>query len=118
MLKIKRYDILLVDFYGNIGSEQGGKRPAVVVQNNVGNTYSTTTLVIPLTSKQNKHLIPTHTLVRKGRGTGLKVDSVVLGEQMRAIDEQRVIKKIGSVTNQDEIQAIRNVYLNNMEYGE
>ena len=59
-MKIKRGDILLVFLNPSVGSEQGGKRPVVVIQNNIGNKYSPTIIVAPITSKQNKAKLPTH----------------------------------------------------------
>ena len=67
MFKVKRYDILLVDFGNNaINSEQTGIRPTVVIQNNIGNYYIHTTIVIPLTSQHKNLGQSTHTLIRQG----------------------------------------------------
>ena len=85
---LKRYDIVLVDFGLNvIDSEQGGIRPAVIIQNDVGNFYSSTTIVMPLTSQVKNLNQPTHTLIEKGNDKGLVEDSMVLGECMRQISE-------------------------------
>lgn len=109
-MDIRRYDIVQADLGQVIGSEQGGIRPVLVVQNDRGNIFSTTTIVIPLSSKLKSLNQPTHTLIRKSVDTGLKTDSVLLGEQMRVISNQRIIRKIGTVTNQKEIQEIKRVY--------
>lgn len=92
-MTIKRGDILLVDFEGAKCSEQGGIRPALVIQNDIGNRYSPTTVVCPITSRDKK-LLPTHMEIDTEE-SGLKMKSVVLFEQIRTIDKSRVIKKIG-----------------------
>ena len=98
----KRGDILLVNFGETIGSEQGGTRPALIIQNDKGNLYSTILQVAPITSQQKKDM-PTHMTLDES--CGLKCKSTVLFEQSRAIDKQRVIKFIGHVdlekTNSD-----------------
>ena len=110
-MDIRKYDIVQADL-GNItiGSEQGGKRPVLVVQNDRGNFFSTTTIVIPLSSKIKSLHQPTHTLIHKSNDTGLKTDSILLGEQMRVISSKRIIRKIGSVTDENERKEIRRVY--------
>lgn len=109
-MDIRRYDIVQADLGQVVGSEQGGIRPVVIIQNNVGNINSNTTIVMPLTSKLKALSQPTHTLIRKSIETGLKTDSILLGEQMRVISNQRIIKKIGTVTNKKEQKEIRRVY--------
>lgn len=70
-IKFEKFDIVMVDFGDNtIGSEQGGKRPAIIVQNDIGNHFAATTIVIPFSTKLKKINQPTHTLIKKGRGTG------------------------------------------------
>lgn len=113
----KRYDIVMVDFGVNtIGSEQGYTRPALIVQNNQGNSFSSCTIVIPFSHVIKGLHIPTHTIIKKGVEKGLKVDSVLLGEQIRAISKQRIIKKIGTITDENEKKEIRRVY--NANFGE
>lgn len=110
----KRFDIVMVDFGGNtIGSEQGYTRPALIVQNNQGNSFSSCTIVIPFSHVLKGLHIPTHALIKKGAEKGLKVDSVLLGEQIRVISEKRIIKKIGSITDKNEQREIRRVYAAN-----
>lgn len=109
-MDIRRYDIVKADLSGAVGSEQGGVRPVLIVQNDVGNIHSCTTIVIPLTSKIKNLNQPTHTLIRSNTFTGLKEDSMVLGEQMRVISNQRIINKIGTVTDENERKEIRRVY--------
>lgn len=112
----KKYDVVLVDFGSNyIDGEQGGIRPAVIVQNNLGNIYSSTTIVMPVTSKIKKVNQPTHTLLRKNRNNGLSEDSMVLGECMRQISKKRIIKSIGTIQDKTFRDGIRRAYFANWE---
>lgn len=109
-MDIRRYDIVKANLSGAIGSEQGGIRPVLVIQNDVGNIYSCTTIVIPLTTKIKNLNQPTHTLIQKSVDSGLREDSMLLGEQMRVISNERIICKIGTVTNKEERESIKRVY--------
>lgn len=110
-MEFKRYDIVQADLSGTVGSEQGGIRPVLIIQNDIGNRYSQTTIGIPFSTKVFKNPNqPTHTLIKSSADTGLKVDSVLLGEQMRVISNQRIKKKIGTVTDENERSEIRRVY--------
>lgn len=118
-VKIKRFDVVLVDF-GNdiIGSEQGGIRPAVVVQNDDGNLHSSTTIVMPLTKNITKNSKqPTHALLYKKEGNGLRVNSMILGECIRQISEKRILKHLGSITNDNQRKDIKKVYDANFGMG-
>lgn len=113
-MEVKRYDIVQADLSGSIDSEQGGVRPVLIIQNDVGNLHSSMTIVMPFSTKIFKNPNqPTHTLIKKSAGTGLKKDSILLGEQMRVISKRRIIKKIGSVTDIIERKEIRRVYESN-----
>ena len=112
-MDIRRYDIVQADLGQVVGSEQGGIRPVLIIQNDIGNIHSCTTIVIPLSSRLKSLNQPTHTLIRKSIDTGLKTDSVLLGEQIRVISNQRIIKKIGTVTDNNERMEIRRVYAAN-----
>lgn len=90
---IKKGDILLANLDGTIGSEQSGVRPCLVVQNDVGNKYSPTTIIAPLTSKAKKSTQPTH--VEIGERFGLTECSIALMEQLRTIDRERIICQVG-----------------------
>ena len=79
-----------------VGSEQGGIRPVLVIQNDVGNRYSPTVIVLAVTGQINKTRLPTHVPVAAGN-TGLQKDSVVLAEQIRTLDKRRLREKIGSL---------------------
>lgn len=92
----KRGGIYLAELDGGVGSEQAGRRPVVIIQNDVGNAYSTTLIVAAVTSGiEGKFKMPTHYHI--GRSCGLYKDSVVLLEQIRTIDKSRIIHYIGQV---------------------
>lgn len=93
---IKRGDIFYADLSPVVGSEQGGIRPIVVLQNNVGNKYSPTVIVSAITSQINKAKIPTHVEL-KANEYNLPKDSVLLLEQIRTIDKKRLKQKVGSL---------------------
>ncbi|MBQ7717789.1 MAG: type II toxin-antitoxin system PemK/MazF family toxin [Clostridia bacterium] len=93
---VKRGDIYYADLSPVIGSEQGGIRPVLVVQNNVGNKYSPTVIAAAITSQINKAKLPTHIEV-DAQSYGLSKDSVILLEQVRTIDKKRLKEKIGSI---------------------
>ena len=113
----KRYDVVLVNFGENtIDSEQAGTRPAVIIQNDTGNYYSKTTIVMPLSSKSKNPKQPAHTLIKKGRDKGLTKDSMLLGECMRQVSEKRIQKYLGKITDNNEKAEIRRVY--NANFGE
>ena len=86
-------------YYANLspsqGSEQGGFRPVIILQNNTGNRHSPTTIIAPLTTKLGKKLLPTHIELREG--CGAPADSLVLLEQSRTIDKMRLSNKLGVV---------------------
>ncbi|MEG0074160.1 MAG: type II toxin-antitoxin system PemK/MazF family toxin [Clostridia bacterium] len=90
---IKRGEIYYADLKPVIGSEQDGVRPVVIVQNDVGNKYSPTVIILPITSQQ-KAKLPTHIKVEGGK-YGLPKNSVILAEQIRTIDKIRLKEKIG-----------------------
>lgn len=94
MVIVKRGDILYADLSPVIGSEQGGVRPVLVIQNDVGNKYSPTVIISAITSQINKAKLPTHVEISAPE-YGLPKDSVVLLEQIRTIDKKRLREKIG-----------------------
>lgn len=97
--QIKKGDIVILNFNHSIGSEQGEIRPAVVLQNNISNKYSPTTIVAPLTSQFFKKNYPTNVFVSK-EVSGLKKDSSILLNQIKTIDKSRIQKKICSLNYQ------------------
>ena len=92
MESINRGDIYYVDFGYGVGSEQGGIRPAIILQNNKGNHYAPTVMVAPITTAK-KHKLPTHVLVYPK--DGMRVTSIALYEQIMTIDKTRLVNKIG-----------------------
>jgi mRNA interferase MazF len=94
-MKVKRGDLFYADLSPVVGSEQGGVRPVIVVQNDIGNKYSPTIIVVPVTSQTNKAKLPTHVRL-SGNKFGLPKNSVALLEQLRTIDKKRLRDKIGS----------------------
>ncbi|GHV38423.1 mRNA interferase [Clostridia bacterium] len=90
---VKRGDIFYADLSPVIGSEQGGVRPVLIVQNDVGNKYSPTIICAAITSQINKAKLPTHIEIDAYRDTLVK-DSVVLLEQVRTVDKKRLREKI------------------------
>lgn len=96
MEMIKRGEIYFADLSPVIGSEQGGVRPVLVVQNNVGNKYSPTIIAAAITSQLEKVKLPTH-IQLPAEKFGLPKDSVVLLEQIRTLDKKRLKEKIGEL---------------------
>jgi mRNA interferase MazF len=96
---IRRGDIFYADLSPVTGSEQGGLRPVLIVQNNVGNRYSPTVIAAAITSQINKAKLPTH-IELSAFGYGLPKDSVLLLEQVRTIDKKRLREKIGYIDNE------------------
>ena len=90
---IKRGEIYFAQLNPVVGSEQGGIRPVLVVQNDIGNQYSPTTIVLAITSQINKAKLPTHVEL-KAATYGMERDSVILTEQIRTIDKTRLKQRI------------------------
>ena len=89
---IKRGDMFYADLSPVVGSEQGGVRPVLIIQNDLGNKYSPTVIAAAITSQTNKTKLPTH--IEIGKDTeGLKSNSVILAEQIRTIDKSRLKRK-------------------------
>ncbi|MEG1725942.1 MAG: type II toxin-antitoxin system PemK/MazF family toxin [Anaerovoracaceae bacterium] len=102
---MKKGEIYYADLSPVIGSEQGGNRPVVVIQNNVGNKNSSTVIVAAITSEyHNKHKIPTHVRVENIDESGLPNDSIVLLEQIRTIDKSRLESYVGAVSPVDMVK--------------
>ena len=93
---VKRGDIFYADLSPVVGSEQGGTRPVLIVQNDTGNKHSPTVIAAAITSQTNKAKLPTH-IELSGRSVGLTKDSVVLLEQIRTIDKRRLREHMGHV---------------------
>ena len=93
-MNIKRGDIYYADLSPVVGSEQGGLRPVLIVQNDVGNRYSPTVIAAAITSKMSKARLPTHIDIY-AKEVGLAKDSVILLEQVRTLDKRRLREKMG-----------------------
>ena len=91
---IKRGDIFYADLRPVVGSEQGGVRPVLIIQNDVGNRHSPTVICAAITSKMNKAKLPTHIEI-DASSYGIEKDSVILLEQLRTIDKKRLKDKVG-----------------------
>lgn len=111
-INIKRGELYLINLTGQ-GSEQNGLRPVVVLQNDVGNRFSPTTVVVPLTS-QNKKNVPTH--VNLAPEDGVVKPSTALCEQPMSVDKTRLIKRIGAL-NENKIEDINKKILFNLGIG-
>ncbi|MFA6808246.1 MAG: type II toxin-antitoxin system PemK/MazF family toxin [Eubacteriales bacterium] len=92
-MSIKRGEIFYAELNPVIGSEQGGTRPVLVIQNDIGNQYSPTTIIAAITSQITKAKLPTHVEVNAKR-SGLERNSVILTEQIRTIDKIRLKEKV------------------------
>lgn len=91
---VRRGEIYYADLSPVVGSEQGGMRPVLIVQNDVGNRYSPTVIAAAITSQQNKARLPTHIEI-EARTYGLTKNSVVLLEQVRTLDKRRLRERMG-----------------------
>lgn len=95
-LNVKRGDIFYADLSPVVGSEQGGTRPVLIIQNNTGNKHSPTVIAAAITSQINKARLPTH-IELSAKTYGLTRDSVVLLEQIRTIDKKRLKERMGEL---------------------
>lgn len=103
-MNIVRGEVYYADLSPVIGSEQGGYRPVLVVQNNKGNRFSTTVIVAPISSKLTKNHLPTHVIIEL---EGLQKKSVILLEQLRTIDKKRIRERVGKIS-QDMMLEVNN----------
>ena len=104
---VKRGDMFYADLSPVVGSEQGGIRPVLIIQNDLGNKYSPTVIAAAITSQTNKTKLPTH--IELGENTsGLKSNSVVLAEQIRTIDKSRLKEKIGHIDDRQIMSQLNN----------
>ena len=106
-MQIKRGDMFYADLSPVVGSEQGGIRPVLIIQNDMGNKYSPTVIAAAITSQMNKTGLPTHINI-DSESCGLKSNSVVLAEQIRTIDKSRLKEKIGHIEDEKIIDKINN----------
>jgi mRNA interferase MazF len=94
---VKRGDIYYANLSPVVGSEQGGHRPVLVIQNDVGNKYSPTIIVVAITSQISKAKLPTHVEINS-KQSSLEKDSVILLEQLRTIDKRRLKEKVSHLS--------------------
>ena len=104
---IKRGDMFYADLSPVVGSEQGGIRPVLIIQNDIGNKHSPTVIAAAITSQTGKTKLPTHIEIGSVNN-GLKSDSVVLTEQIRTIDKSRLKEKIGHIDDEKIITKVNN----------
>ena len=104
---VKRGDMFYADLSPVVGSEQGGIRPVLIIQNDLGNKYSPTVIAAAITSQTNKTKLPTHIELGENK-CGLKTNSVVLAEQIRTIDKSRLKEKIGHINDSKVLNKINN----------
>ena len=107
IMTIKRGDMFYADLSPVVGSEQGGVRPVLIIQNDLGNKYSPTVIAAAITSQTNKTKLPTHIEIN-GDSKGLKNNSVILAEQIRTIDKSRLKEKIGHIDDELVMNKINN----------
>ena len=103
---VKRGDIFYADLSPVVGSEQGGTRPVLIVQNDTGNRHSPTVIAAAITSQTGKARLPTHMIIAGG-SVGLSRDSVILLEQIRTIDKRRLREHMGRLS-QEQMQKVDN----------
>ncbi|MBE7054220.1 MAG: type II toxin-antitoxin system PemK/MazF family toxin [Ruminococcaceae bacterium] len=108
-LVLRRGDVFYADLSPVVGSEQGGIRPVLIVQNDVGNKYSPTVIVAAITSQINKAKLPTH-IELVGEDYGLSKDSVILLEQVRTLDKRRLKERIGHLDD-DKMELVNTALL-------
>ena len=106
-MTIKRGDMFYADLSPVIGSEQGGIRPVLIIQNDLGNKYSPTVIAAAITSQTNKTKLPTHIELDENT-EGLKSNSVILTEQIRTIDKSRLKERIGHINDIEVMNKINN----------
>ncbi len=96
-MEIRRGDLYYADLSPVVGSEQGGVRPVLIIQNDTGNKYSPTVIACAITSQLSKARLPTHIEIPQG-AYGLQKDSVMLLEQIRTLDKRRLKEKLGTLS--------------------
>lgn len=117
MFEYNKYDVIFGEFPDMDGSIQSGFRPGIVIQNNIGNKYSPTLIVMPLTSKIKNMEQATHLLIKKDKENGLRKDSTLLAEQIATINKSKA-KKIGHIFNRGLQKKIFKCFIYSAAYGE
>ena len=106
-MQIRRGDMFYADLSPVVGSEQGGIRPVLIIQNDLGNKYSPTVIAAAITPQTGKAKLPTHIEINSD-ACGLKSNSVVLAEQIRTIDKSRLKERIGHIDDEKIIDKVNN----------
>ena len=106
-MQVKRGDMFYADLSPVVGSEQGGIRPVLIIQNDLGNKYSPTVIAAAITSQTGKTKLPTHIEIDSAT-CGLKNNSIVLAEQIRTIDKSRLKERIGHIDDEQIIDKVNN----------
>ena len=99
-MEVHRGEVFYADLSPVVGSEQGGIRPVLIIQNEIGNRHSPTVIAAAITSRQDKNRLPTHISVRADR-CGLAKDSIILTEQIRSLDKRRLRERAGVIPPDD-----------------
>ena len=99
-MEVHRGEVFYADLSPVVGSEQGGIRPVLIIQNEIGNRHSPTVIAAAITSRQDKNRLPTHINVRADR-CGLAKDSIILTEQIRTLDKRRLRERAGCISPDD-----------------
>ena len=110
MITVKRGEIYYADLSPVVGSEQGGIRPVLIVQNDIGNKFSPTVIAAAITSRTGKTPLPTHIQV-DAKDSGLQKDSIVLLEQVRTLDKQRLRTRMGALDEKDMARIDRAIFV-------
>lgn len=113
----KQGDIYYANLTSSGGHVQSGMKPVVIMQNDVGNKFSPTVTVVPLTSKKKSLHLPTHAVIEVDENNGLKCSSVVLGEQITTIPVEQMGKRLGSL-NQRDIRLVWKAVFNQISFSE
>lgn len=114
MDELRMFDIVYVDCSEKVGSEQSGIHPYIIIQNNVGNKHCPTILGMSLTSNLKKEYLPTHCIIHRTKENGLKRDSMLLGETLTQISKDRIINKVGSITDEKTQNDVINIFMANI----
>lgn len=99
-MDIRRGDVVWGDLGVPVDNVQGGIRPVIIVQNDVGNRFSPTTLAVPVTSSKTKKYLPTHVAIKAEPSNGLSLDSLVLTEQHFTISKRNIYEKLGTLSSE------------------
>jgi mRNA interferase MazF len=112
-MDVKKGEIFIANLQPTLGHEQSGVRPVLILQNDIGNKHSPTTIIAPITSKVKSSYLPVHVPIKSKNG--MPYDSCVLCEQIRTIDKTRLIGYIGCIDEEEE-NAVKEAVLRSLDY--